>query len=291
MKAIIFGINGQDGFYLNELLNKENVDVVGVSRSDGDWLKGDVGDFDMVEKLIKLHQPEFVFHLAANSTTRHDALFENHKTILTGTINILDTVLKFSKKTKVFISGSGLQFKNTGSPISESDPFEGRDAYSVSRIQSVYTARYYRELGLKVYVGYFFNHDSPLRTERHVNQKIVAAVKRIANGSEEMLELGNIDVEKEFTFAEDTVNAIWLLVNNNTKFEMIIGSGKAYSIKDWLVICFSYFKLDWKDYVKKNVNFNSDYNILVSDPAKLFKLGWDQSADIEELAKMMIEYE
>ena len=232
MKAIIFGISGQDGTYLREILEKENIRVIGVSRTKGDWVGGSVSDLNLVSTLIKEHQPAFVFHLAANSTTRHDALLENHETISTGTLNILESVKLYSPQTKVFISGSGLQFKNSGQPISETNEFEARDAYSVSRIQSVYAARYYRSFGLKIYIGYFFNHDSALRTERHVNQKIVAAVKRIANGSNETIELGNISVKKEFTFAGDTAKAIWLLVNNSTVFETVIGSGKAYSIED-----------------------------------------------------------
>lgn len=290
MKAIIFGISGQDGKYLKEILEQEKINVIGVSRSNGDWLKGSVADLNLVSSLIKEHQPDYVFHLAANSTTRHEALFENHETISTGTLNILESVKNHSPHTKVFISGSGLQFVNNGKPISEKDEFEAKDAYSVARIQSVYAARYYRSFGLKIYIGYFFNHDSPLRTERHVNQKIVAAVKRIAQGSKETIELGNISVKKEFTFAGDTAKAIWLLVNNTSVFETVIGSGKAYSIEDWLSICFNYFKLDWEKYVITKNDFKSEYKILVSAPETLINLGWNQSVSIKELAKMMIEY-
>lgn len=290
MKAIIFGISGQDGTYLREILEKENIRVIGVSRTKGDWVGGSVSDLNLVSTLIKEHQPAFVFHLAANSTTRHDALLENHETISTGTLNILESVKLYSPQTKVFISGSGLQFKNSGQPISETNEFEARDAYSVSRIQSVYAARYFRSFGLKIYIGYFFNHDSALRTERHVNQKIVAAVKRIASGSNETIELGNISVKKEFTFAGDTAKAIWLLVNNSTVFETVIGSGKAYSIEDWLTICFNYFKLDWKKSVTTKSDFKPEYDILVSDPTTLLKLGWQQTVSVEALAKMMIEH-
>ncbi|WP_315824121.1 GDP-mannose 4,6-dehydratase [Paraflavitalea speifideaquila] len=155
MTAIIFGANGQDGYYLSELLLKNNLQVIPVSRQ-GNVVKTDVADFESVKSLIQQHKPDYVFHLAANSTTRHEALFENHTTIATGTLNILEAVKTIWPQAKVFISGSGLQFKNEGRPIKETDAFEARDAYSVSRIQSVYAARYYRTLGLKVYVGYFF---------------------------------------------------------------------------------------------------------------------------------------
>src|SRR5277367_2342099 len=107
-----------------------------------------------------------------------------------------------------------MQFKNEGLPIDELTPFEASSPYSVSRIQSVYAARYYRSVfGLEVYTGYFFNHDSPLRAENHVNQKIAAAVKRIGAGSNEKLYLGNINVRKEFNYAGELVEAVWILVN------------------------------------------------------------------------------
>lgn len=290
MKALIFGINGQDGFYLNQILKQEKVEVIGVSRSNENWVKGSVADYNLVSNLIKEHQPNYIFHLAANSTTKHVALFENHDSISTGTLNILESVKLFSPNTRVFISGSGLQFKNVDKPIKETDEFEAKDSYSVSRIQSVYAARYYRSLGIKTYVGYFFNHDSPLRSERHVNQKIVAAVKRISNGSDEKIELGNINVKKEFTFAGDTAQAIWTLTKSDTVYETVIGSGKAYSIEEWLNICFGYFNLDWKSYVKINDSFKSEYNILVSEPSTLFDLGWKQQVEMDALAKMMIEF-
>ena len=157
MTAIIFGANGQDGYYLNQLLLQQQCVVVAVSRN-GDFLHTDLSNYIEVSELIKQHKPDYIFHLAANSTTRHDAMFENHATISTGTLNILEAVKNYSSHTKVFISGSGLQFKNENRPIKETDEFEARDAYSVSRIQSVYAARYFGSLGLKAYVGYFFNH-------------------------------------------------------------------------------------------------------------------------------------
>lgn len=290
MKAIIFGVNGQDGFYLNSLLQEHNITVIGVSRSNNKYIIGDVANSAFVERLVISEQPDYIFHLAANSTTRHDALFENHETISTGTLNILEAVYKHSKGTKVFISGSGLQFVNNGSPISENDPFEARDPYCVSRIHSVYAARYYRTLGIKVYVGYFFNHDSPLRSERHVNQKVVMGVKRIVEGSTEKIVMGDVEVKKEFTFAGDVAKAILLLVQNDEVYESVIGSGKAYSIKDWIELCFGYFNLNWKDYIITERLFKREYDILVSNPSTLLGLGWTQEVDIQQLAKLFIIY-
>jgi len=288
MTAIIFGANGQDGFYLSQLLQKENCKVIGVSRH-GNYLRTDITDYREVSELIKKNQPDYIFHLAANSTTNHDALFENHATISTGTLTVLETVKKESSKTKVFLSGSGLQFKNEDKPIKETDPFEAREAYSVSRIQSVYAARYFRTIGVKAYVGYFFNHDSPLRTERHITKKISEAAKRIAGGSKEKLEIGDINVVKEYGFAGDIVKGAWTLVKQDRIMEANIASGKGYSIEDWLEQCFSLINKNWKDHVVIRKDFIAEYKQLLADSSLIFSLGWRPEVSFEQLAKMMMK--
>lgn len=288
MKAIIFGINGQDGYYLSHLLKDIQIDVICISRTGG-YVNGSVADYSFVESIIKINQPNYIFHFAANSTTRHFALFENHETISTGTLNVLEAVRLHCPSAKVFLSGSAMQFVNNGLPINEQTPFEASSPYSVARIQSVYAGRYYRnKFGIKVYIGYFFNHDSPRRTEHHVNQKIVKAVQRIAQGSNELLELGNIEVQKEFGFAGDTVEAVWTLINQEKVFEAIIGTGKAYSIKDWTVSCFEKAGKDWKNYVEIKQDFVPEYKILVSDPRVIKSLGWQPKVDFEGLVELMM---
>ena len=288
MNVLIFGDNGQDGYYLTNLLTKKKINVIGISRS-GNCINGSVADYSFVESQIKQLQPDYIFHLAANSTTRHFALFENHETISTGTINILEAVRLHCPAAKVFLSGSAMQFVNNGLQINEQTPFEASSPYSVCRIQSVYASRYYRDkFGIRVYTGYFFNHDSPLRTEQHVNQKIIKAVQRIAKGSNELLELGNIDVQKEFGFAGDSVEAVWTLMNQENVFEAVIGTGKAYSIKDWVVSCFETAGKDWKNYVVINQDFVPEYNILLSDPSVIKGLGWQPKVDFENLVKLMM---
>ena len=289
-KAIIFGANGQDGFYLSRLLIKNQIDVTGVSRG-GDFLKMDITHFEEVVDLIKKILPDYIFHLAANSTTRHNALLENHHTIATGTLNILEAVKNFSPNTKVFISGSGLQFKNEGKPIKETDAFAANDAYAVSRIQSVYAARYFRTLGIKTYVGYFFNHDSPLRTERHVAKKISAAAKRIGEGSDEKLEIGDTSVIKEWTFAGDVVKGVWQFINQDIIFEANISSGLGYSIQQWIEACFDVIGRNPKDCITGTDNFKSEYKQLVSDASVIHSIGFMPKVSFTELAKMMVKDE
>ncbi len=288
MTAIIFGAGGQDGYYLTKLLEEMNIEVIGVSRREG-YANIDIGNYENVSDLIKNHKPGYIFHLAANSTTRHEAIFENHVTIATGTLNILESVKNFFPATKIFISGSGLQFKNENKQIKETDFFEARDPYSVSRIQSVYAARYFRTLGLKVYVGYFYNHDSPMRTERHMAKKIAEAAKRIASGSSEKIEIGNIEVVKEYTYAPDVVKGIWTLINQKNIFEANISSGKGYSIEDWLIECFTLIHKEWKNYVIIKEGFIPEYKKLISDPSLIFSLGWKPEVSFHELAIIMMK--
>ena len=289
--AIIFGSNGQDGFYLNKILNNNGIKVYNISRKNCEII-GDVSDYNFVEKIVKEVQPNFIFHFAAISKTSHEFIFENHSTISLGTLNISETVKLYSSNTKVFISGSALQFKNTGNPIDELSDFDPSSAYATSRIHSVYTSRYYREkFNLKVYVGYFFNHDSPLRGINHVNQKIVNACVNISKGKVETFKIGDINVKKEFSFAGDIVEAVWLFVNQNTIYETVIGSGIAYSINDWLDLCFNRFNLNWKDFVETNNSFVSNNLLLVSNPITIKNIGWAQKTSINELATIMIDSE
>jgi len=287
MKALIFGANGQDGYYLTQLCRSKDIQVMGVSRSGND-IQGDVSKYDQVEKLIKEYQPDYIFHLAANSSTRHEALLENHETISTGTLNILECVKKYSPRSKVFITGSGVQFKNTGNPISEDDPFEATSPYSVARIQSVYAARYFRSMGIKVYVGYLFHHESPLRKENHISKKIVSAVQRIAKGSREVLELGNITVEKEWTFAGDVAGGIFTLVEQDEIYEAVIGSGVTHTIENWLEQCFGLAGKHWLDHVKLLKEFTPEYQRLVSNPEKINSIGWAPKVGFSDLAKLMM---
>jgi GDPmannose 4,6-dehydratase len=288
MKAIIFGAGGQDGHYLAALLEGRGIQVIGISRSTGEP-RGDVADYSFVSGLVSSSQPDYVFHLAANSSTRHDTIFENHETISTGTLNVLEAARLHCPGARLFIAGSAMQFLNSGEPISERTPFEASSPYAVARIQAVYAARYFRSrFGMRVYCGYLFNHDSPLRAEKHVNQMIVNAVRRIASGSTERLELGDLSVEKEFGFAGDVVEAIWQLVNQDTTFEVVIGTGRAHAIGEWVDYCFRAVGKDWRQHVTVKPGFQPEYKRLVSDNALLMSLGWRPKVGFEQLADMML---
>lgn len=288
MKALIFGANGQDGYYLAEACRRRDMMVIGISRQ-GPWIHGDVASAEFVESLIRNHRPALIFHLAAISTTRHEAIYENHATIGTGTVNILESVKRWSPSSKIFITGSGLQFINHGQPISESDDFDHKSAYAAVRNYSVYLSRYFRSLGLRSYVGYLFHHESPMRNPTHVCQKIAQAAQRIHNGQKEIIELGDISVRKELTFAGDVAEGIMTLIEQEQVYEATIGSGRAYSIEDWLNECFKIAQEDWRVHVREKKDFRPDYSILVSDPSTINSLNWSAKTGISDLAKMMVQ--
>ncbi|MFT3675478.1 MAG: GDP-mannose 4,6-dehydratase [Chitinophagaceae bacterium] len=286
MKAVIWGSAGQDGYYLGKLLEAKGIEVIGISRSYPATFI-DITSINAVSSLIKQEKPDYVFDFAANSTTRHEVWAENHQTIATGSLNLLEAVKVHSPGTRLFLSGSGLQFHNDGTPISEDTPFDATSMYAASRIYTTYAARYYRTLGVNVYMGYFFTHDSPLRSERHVNKKIADTAQRIASGNKEYLEIGDVTVRKEFGFAGDIVKAVWTLVNQETVTEAVIGTGRSYAIADWLQICFSRFGLNWQEHIRIREGFKAEYPVLVSNPARIFGLGWRPETTIEELANLM----
>ena len=288
MKALIFGAGGQDGSYLAEACRRAGITAVSTSRNGGD-AACDVSDGAAVASLIRHHAPAFIFNLAAQSTTRHDALFDHHATIAGGALNILEAVRVHSPASRVFIAGSGVQFVNHGQPIDETSPFAATSPYAVARIASALSARYFRTLGVRAYVGYLFHHESPRRTAGHVSKMIALAARRIAAGSTETLSIGDILVEKEWTFAGDVARAMLLLVQQDHVFETVIGSGKAYSIEAWLDACFRTVGLRWQDHVRQQDGFVPEYRRLVSDPHTMSTLGWTPSVDFPALAAMMVQ--
>ena len=287
MKAVVFGANGQDGAYLVELLQAKGVETMGVSRS-GAWGLADVGNLANVESVLRDVRPDLIFHLAANSTTRHDALFENHETISTGAINILECARRHCPGARVFLTGSGVQFHNDGQPIDEETPFEATSPYAVARIQSVFAARYYRSLGMRTYVGYLFHHESPRRKPTHLSRMIALAACRIAAGMQQELSLGDISVIKEWTYAGDTMRAVLCLVEQDEIFEAVIGSGEGHSVQEWLEQCFSRVGLSWHDHVKIKDGFQAEYKCLLSRPTRIMSLGWTPTVGFKALAEMMV---
>jgi GDPmannose 4,6-dehydratase len=233
-------------------------------------------------------QPDVIFHLAANSTTRHEAIRENHETIVSGTLNILESVLRYSPASRVLIVGSGIQFRNHGLPISENCEFDASSAYAVARIQSVYAARYYRKLGINAYVGYLFHHESPYRRPHHVSKVIIDGIKRITSGAAEKITIGDLRVEKEWAFAKDIAEGMFTLVDQDVVYEAAIGTGVAYSINAFLTEAFRQAGLSVEDHVEVRDDYRFEYARLISDPRTMTGLGWKATTDLEQLVEVML---
>jgi len=287
MKALVFGANGQDGFYLAQSFGARGIECVGVDRG-GQMLHGDVADYTFVRHIIAEHTPAYIFHLAARSTTHHDALFENHAAISTGSLNILEAVYREHLSSRILICGSGVQFENDGTPISEETPFAATSPYALARIHAAFAARYYRTLGIQAYVAYLFHHESPKRPPDHLTQRIVRAAQRIHDGSSEFLDIGDLSVEKEWTFAGDVVNGMLALLEQDATFEAVIGSGETHSIQEWVETCFALVGLDWIKHVRQREGFVPEYTRLCSNPARIRAMGWRPGVGFTDLAAMMM---
>ena len=289
MKALIFGVTGQDGHYLKLLLQNAGVSVVGVARRGGD-VQLDVKNREDVCGIIRATRPDYIFHLAAESSAAHQYLWENHDAIGTGTLSILDAVDKESPDSRVMLVGSGLQFVNDGRPLDEEAALDHSSPYAIARNYSLFAGRYFRQRERRIYFAFLFNHDSPLRTARHLNMNIAMAAVRIARGSSEKLLIGDLTAEKEFNFAGDVVSALWCLVQQDDVFECVVGSGECYPVSTWVELCFRHVGLDWEQHVTFAENYTSPYRRLVSNPNRLKNLGWHPTMDITQLSRIVMDH-
>lgn len=287
MKALIFGATGQDGLYLRTVLESDGITVNGASRYGSDW-QVDVGDRVGVFDIIKKVSPDFVFHLAADSSTSRESLWNNHSAISTGSLAILDAVEQLKPSARVLLVGSGLQFVNTGIPLDERAALDHSSPYSVARNHSLFAGRYFRARGLNVYFAWLFNHDSPFRSARHLNMKIALAAANAKRGSDEPLRIGNLDAMKEFGFAGDIAAALWTLVQQEREFEVVVGTGKAHSIRDWIEACYKIVDLPWEKFIEPMPEYHSPYHQLYSNPSTMLSLGWKPRMGFSDLAQSMM---
>lgn len=288
-KALIFGAAGQDGHYLAEILSQSGVECIKTARNREGYQQCDVSSLEQVESLIRLHNPHYVFHLAATSSINHDFALANHKAIVDGTFNILETVKRDAPGCRVFLSGSALQFKESEEPIHEDSALTNSSIYSAQRNASLCLAKYYREhCRLSVYFGFFFHHDSPRRGNTHLAQRIASTVRRIKAGSHEKLHLYEPGVKKEWTFAGDTMSAVWLLMNQKEVNDIVIGTGVSHSIMDWVKVCFRFVGLNWENHVVIDETGKPPAMPLVSRPDRLKALGWSPKVDLLKLAELML---
>ncbi len=227
-RAIIFGGDGQDAHYLSSILQREGIEVHRINHK-----QCDIGIQGWVFHEITRIMPDYVFHFAAKSSIDHKYAMDNHRAIVDGSFHVLEGVKRYAPHAKVFLSGSILQFKSlVGTTVWTDRDYSS--IYAAQRNASVDYARYYRSLGLQVYVGYFSYHDSPRRSAKHLAKRVACEAQDKSNLYR--IHIANPEDQKEWNYAGDMMEAVWEQVNGPC-FEAVLGSGVKHSVLDYAKAC------------------------------------------------------
>ncbi|MFH1750948.1 MAG: GDP-mannose 4,6-dehydratase [Candidatus Micrarchaeota archaeon] len=310
-KALITGITGQDGSYLAELLLKKKYEVFGLVRrqsSPNYWrieairdkvalIEGDLADQQSLNCAVKEIQPEEIYNFAAQSFVRTSFTEPLHTADITalGALRILEAIRYFSPHSKIYQASSSEMFgKVLEMPQSEKTPFHPRSPYGVSKVFAHYATVNYREsYGLFACSGISFNHESPRRGIEFVTRKISDGVAKIHLNKSSSITLGNTGAMRDWGFAGDYVEAMWLMLQQKMPGDYVIASGESKSVKDFLVEAFKVVGIDkWEKYVKTDPKFlrPAEVDLLRGDASRIRKeLGWAPNTSFKGLVKMMVE--
>lgn len=311
-KALICGISGQDGAYLAKLLLSKGYIVCGTSRdaqisSFRNLLRLGIReevklesmsltDFRSVLQVLTKIQPDEVYNLAGQSSVglSFEQPVETLESIATGTLNLLEAIRFTGSHVKLYNAGSSECFGDTGDKAAdENTPFRPRSPYAVAKAAAFWEVANYREAyGLFACSGILYNHESPLRPERFVTQKIVAAACRIARGSKEKLHLGDISVKRDWGWAPEYVEAMYLMLQQEQPDDYVIATGESHSLEEFVATAFSYLGLDWREHVVTDTSLYRPTDIACGrgNPAKAKeKLGWQAKYKMHDVVRMMIE--
>ncbi|MEX2164810.1 MAG: GDP-mannose 4,6-dehydratase [Sulfuricaulis sp.] len=312
-KALITGISGQDGSYLAELLLEKDYEVHGIVKSlNGEevqrhWRIGgiinnltlhgcDITNNDQVESIFYSVMPDEVYHLA--SDVQPLLIFEEDKNTFDinflGTFNLLHAVKKYKDNCRLYCAGSSLMFGHVQvSPQNETTPMNPTTPYGIGKVAAHHFARMYREAyGVYACTGILFNHESPRRDEKFLPRKIAMAVANIKSGKQEKLLLGDIELKRDWAYAGDVVESMWLMLQQDIPDDFVIGSSELHSIKELLQIAFRFVDLNWQDYVVLDSGLlrNVEYANLCADSRKAReKLGWTPKVHFKELVELMVQ--
>lgn len=309
-KALICGVTGQDGSYLAKLLLDKGYEVVGTSRDsmvasftnlERLGIRSVVGlasmainDFRSVLGVVQHHQPDEIYNLAGQTSVglSFDQPVEAMESIAHGTLNMLEVIRLINRPIRFYNAGSSECFGDTGdSAADEETPFQPRSPYAVAKASAHWLVRNYREAyGLFGCTGILFNHESPLRPERFVTQKIVRGAARIARGKSSQLELGNIEIHRDWGWAPDYVEAMWRMLQQDQADDYVIATGTSRSLEYFIARTFAWFGLDWKTHVSFNNKLRRPSDIAFSqgNPAKAAdRLGWRARLDLDAVIDAM----
>ena len=314
-RALITGITGQDGSYLAELLLEKGYEVHGMIRRSSSFNTariehlykdphdtgsnlflhyGDITDGVGISNLIRELQPNEIYNLAAQShvkvsfempdfTAQVDAL---------GTIRMLEAIRSAKIETKFYQASTSEMYGSTPPPQNELSLFAPRSPYAAAKLYAYWIVRNYREgYGIHATNGILFNHESPRRGETFVTRKITMAAARIKLGLQEKLYLGNLDAVRDWGYAKEYVESMWLMLQQEKPNDYVVATGEGATVRDFCEVAFAELGLDYKKYVETEDRYirPTEVDALIGDPSKAQKvLGWNAKTHWEELAKLMV---
>jgi GDPmannose 4,6-dehydratase len=314
--ALITGITGQDGSYLTELLLSKGYTVYGVIRRSSSFntgridhiyqdphdpkpkmrlVYGDLNDASSLNKIIRTIAPDEIYNLGAQSHVRvsFDVPEYTGEVTALGTVRLLEAIRETGVKTKFYQASSSEMFGNAQSPQNEETPFQPCSPYAAAKLYAHWmTVNYRQGYGLFACNGILFNHESPRRGETFVSRKITKAVARIKLGLQDNLYLGNLDAKRDWGFAGDYVEAIWMMLQQPEPDDFVIATGETHSVRDFLDEAFGYAKLNWNHFVKIDPRYYrpNEVDLLLGDASKARqKLGWQPKVSFQDLVRMMVD--
>src|SRR5215813_2391710 len=317
-KALITGITGQDGSYLTELLLGKGYEVYGVIRRASTFnteridhiyqdphesgrrlrlLYGDLNDASSLNKILRDVQPDEIYNLGAQSHVRVSFDIPEYTSEVSGlgTLRLLEAIRETGlSKTRFYQASSSELFgKVQEVPQRETTPFYPRSPYGVAKLYAYWITVNYREsYGLYACNGILFNHESPRRGETFVTRKITRAVARIKAGQQEKLYLGNLDAKRDWGYAKEYVEAMWLMLQQSEPDDYVIATGETHTVHEFLGEAFSYVGLDWHELVEIDPKYYrpAEVDSLIGDASKAKKqLGWEAKTRFKELVRLMVD--
>ena len=316
-KALISGITGQDGSYLAEFLLGKDYEVYGIIRRSSSFntgridpiyedphvphrrlqlVYGDLNDASSLNHIIRTIQPDEIYNLGAQSHVRVSFDIPEYTGEITGlgTIRLLEAIRESGLKPKFYQASSSEMFgKVQDVPQRETTPFYPRSPYGAAKVYSYWVTVNYREAyNLFACNGILFNHESPRRGETFVTRKITKAAARIKLGIQQDLFLGNLDAKRDWGFAGDYVEAMWMMLQAKTPEDYVIATGETHTVKEMLELAFDRLQLDWKKHVQIDEKYYrpTEVDLLIGDASKAKReLGWEPKVRFQELIAMMVD--
>jgi len=314
--AFITGVSGQDGSYLAELLLSKGYEVHGlIRRSSSMKLErlqgiyqgphdkhaefhlhyGDLADSSALARLVREIQPDEVYNLAAQSHVKVSFEMPEFTADITGTgvVRLLEAIRMNSASTRFYQASSSEMFGASPPPQNENTPFHPRSPYSCAKAFAHTLCVNYREsYDMFAVSGILFNHESPRRGETFVTRKITRAVAMIKASKQDVLYLGNLDAKRDWGYAGDYVEAMWLMLQKDEPKDYVIGTGQAHSVRDFCQAAFGHVGLDWQDYVRYDKRYErpAEVDYLLGDPTLAREeLGWEPKVSFDKLVAMMVD--